>query len=241
MSASAAGTSWVAEQGHGGGQQHAADNGAVDEHGSGHADAEHLEGDDRQGGENGEHGHHDHRGAGDHAGAAGDAAGDGAGGGGAAVPQSADAAEEEYLGVHGAIPASGGPRRSTERWPGGMRLVPVNDHVPLAGGPEHGIHGDHEWGRSGADEMVSGGSWRVWRWLPFNQESLGDRGFRELSPPATLLWSWVSGVRIPSLTPSKAALTSGFIPRVREAGPPGRLGVGQTLLSASGGRPAGLR
>src|SRR5215831_7776644 len=90
----------VAEQCHGGGQQDAADDGGVDEDGGGHADAEHLEGDVQQGGEDGEHGHHDHRGAGDHAGAAGDAAGDGAGGGGAAVPPFADVPEDEHVVVH---------------------------------------------------------------------------------------------------------------------------------------------
>jgi len=28
-----------------------------------------------------------------------------------------------------------------------MRLVPATDHVLLAGWPEHGIRGDHEWGQ----------------------------------------------------------------------------------------------
>jgi hypothetical protein len=56
-----------------------------------------------------------------------------------------------------------------------------------------------------------------------------------------LLWSWVSGVRVPSLTPLKAALTSGFIPRVLEAGPPGGAEWGRLLLSGPGGRPGELR
>src|SRR5215510_1212428 len=41
--------------------------------------------------------------------------------------------------------------------------------------------------------------------------------------------------------PIESCTNQRFMPRVLEAGPPGKLGVGQTLLPASGGRPAGLR
>src|SRR5262245_24269833 len=44
------------------------------------------------------------------------------------------------------------------------------------------LRGGREWGRSGADEMVSGSSHRVRRCLLLNQESLEDRVFRGLFP-----------------------------------------------------------
>jgi hypothetical protein len=65
--------------------------------------------------------------------------------------------------------------------------------------------------------------------------------FQGLFPVATLLWSWVSGVRIPSLTPVKAALTSGFTGWLPEPGAPGGAEWGRLLLSRPGGRPGELR
>jgi len=133
----------------------------------------------------------------------------------------------------------GGPRRSTERRPSGMRLVPANDHVLLAGRQEHGVHRDHEWGRSGADDMVSGGHQRVRNCLPLNQESLEDSVFRGLFPSATLLWSWVSGFESPRSPPSKAAPTSGFIPRVPGSRTPGGSEWGKRCYRPPVGGPLG--
>ena len=65
--------------------------------------------------------------------------------------------------------------------------------------------------------------------------------FRGLFTSATLLWSWVSGVRVPSLTPVKAALTSGFTGWLPEPGAPGGAEWGRLLLSRPGGRPGELR
>ena len=44
------------------------------------------------------------------------------------------------------------------------------------------------------------------------------------------MWSWVSGVRVPSLTPLKVALTRGFIFMTPRAGPAGSLGVGPNAV-----------
>ena len=59
-------------------------------------------------------------------------------------------------------PYPGGATQGSLRWPEALdrttarrdATVPANDHVLLPGRQEHGIHGDHEWGRSGADDMV---------------------------------------------------------------------------------------
>jgi len=64
-------------------------------------------------------------------------------------------------------------------------------------------------------------------------EALEIQGFHVLCRRAALLWSWVSGVRVPSLTPLNAVLTRGFIVMTPGAGPAGALEWGQTLLSRS--------
>src|ERR1700722_12269683 len=90
----------VAEQRQGRREQDAADYGGVDQDGSAHADAHDLQLDQRQRGEDREERHHDQRGAGDHAGARGDACDDCLPRRGAPRPELADAAEDEHVVVH---------------------------------------------------------------------------------------------------------------------------------------------
>src|SRR6266487_4311827 len=89
----------VPQHGHGRRHQDAADDGGVDQNGGGQADAEHLQLEHVQRGEDGEDRHHDDGGTGDNAGAAGDAASDGFPGGRTTGVQFADAAEDEDVGL----------------------------------------------------------------------------------------------------------------------------------------------
>ena len=98
--AGAGGPGAVAEQGEGGGQQDAADDRGVDEDRGGGADAEDLQVDQRQRGEDGEDRRHDQRGARHHPGARRDAADDRLLRRRAARPQLADPAQDEHVVVH---------------------------------------------------------------------------------------------------------------------------------------------